>query len=335
VADRVVTPAVAQRRADEALPTVAQLMIEVMRRVTYVGKDQQNTEGGRYNFRGIDDVVNALGPAMREVGILCLPTVEWAERQLTKTTRGKTTRETIVRIRYTFYGPRGDSISAVTEGESLDAGDKGTAKAFSVAFRIALIQGFALPTDEPDPDSFSYERGDDRDDDRARDERPSRRDRRGRDDDDRRGEDRDDRRGRNDDQWRGRPTLRDKFGDDERSDLIDTDDPEERRNQELTILKDKLRAKGLDKGAAADRFVDIFGEELPSAPAELIEAFTALIIQLGGLPEIAEDPAKQHPAVARLMAVRDAKEGVQEQMADDRDGPGGDDRWGPAPKVNR
>ena len=101
VADTVASPAVAQRRADDALPTVAQLMIEVMRRVTFVGKDQQNTEGGRYNFRGIDDVVNALGPAMRDVGILCLPTVEWAERQLTKTTRGKTTRETIVRIRYT------------------------------------------------------------------------------------------------------------------------------------------------------------------------------------------------------------------------------------------
>ena len=28
----------------------------------------------------------------------------------------------------------------------------------SVAFRIALLQALALPTDEPDPDSYSYER---------------------------------------------------------------------------------------------------------------------------------------------------------------------------------
>ena len=40
----------------------------------------------------------------------------------------------------------------------MDSGDKATAKAMSVAFRTALLQALALPTDEPDPDSQSYER---------------------------------------------------------------------------------------------------------------------------------------------------------------------------------
>ena len=40
----------------------------------------------------------------------------------------------------------------------MDGGDKATAKAMSVAFRIALLQALALPTSEPDPDSTSYER---------------------------------------------------------------------------------------------------------------------------------------------------------------------------------
>ncbi len=40
----------------------------------------------------------------------------------------------------------------------MDGGDKATAKAMSVAFRIALLQALALPTSEPDPDSSSYER---------------------------------------------------------------------------------------------------------------------------------------------------------------------------------
>jgi len=336
---------------------VAELMIEVMRRVTYVGKDQQNTEGGRYYFRGIDDVVNALGPAMRDVGILCLPSVEWSERQNTKTTRGKDTRETLVRTRYTFTGPRGDSISVVTEGESLDAGDKGTAKAQTVAWRIALIQSFALPTDEPDPDSFTYERGDD---DRDYDDRPRREDRRGRrerdDDRDDRRRDRgdDDRNDRDEDRWRGRPTARDHFGTDEeraqgerrrreatrrvnadegneRDDLLDTDDPRVRRDQALLTLKDKIKDKGINKGKASDVFADIFGEELQDAHPELIEKFTALIVQLGFLPDIDAEPDKQHPAVVRLMAVRDnpdiahavrdAKDSVREQMAHDRDDP--------------
>ena len=40
----------------------------------------------------------------------------------------------------------------------MDSGDKATPKAMSVAFRIALLQALALPTDEPDPDSYAYER---------------------------------------------------------------------------------------------------------------------------------------------------------------------------------
>ena len=40
--------------------------------------------------------------------------------------------------------------------ESWDTGDKAMPKAMSVAMRTALIQALALPTDEPDPDSFTY-----------------------------------------------------------------------------------------------------------------------------------------------------------------------------------
>jgi hypothetical protein len=43
-------------------------------------------------------------------------------------------------------------------GEAFDSGDKATAKAMSVAFRIALLQGLSLPTDETDPDAQTYER---------------------------------------------------------------------------------------------------------------------------------------------------------------------------------
>ena len=63
-----------------------------------------------------------------------------------------------VKVRYTVYGPAGDTLVGVTAGESMDSGDKGTAKAMSVAFRVFLLQSLCLPTDEPDPDSEVYER---------------------------------------------------------------------------------------------------------------------------------------------------------------------------------
>jgi hypothetical protein len=63
-----------------------------------------------------------------------------------------------VKVTYTFIGANGDSIKATVVGEAMDAGDKATAKAMSVAFRTALLQALSLPTDEPDPDSSSYER---------------------------------------------------------------------------------------------------------------------------------------------------------------------------------
>jgi hypothetical protein len=283
-------------------------MIEVMREVLFVGKDQRNREQ-KFNFRGIDDVTRALGTSLRTHGVLTIPEVIDAQRRDCKTTGGKNSRETILRVRFTFTCASGDELVVITEGESLDSGDKGTAKAMSVAWRTALIIAFSLPTDEPDPDSYSYERErDDRRDDRPR--RDDRRERNGRDD-------RDDR-PRN----RARTTPDRVSAEDgnERDDLIDTEDVDQLRDQMLLTLKDKIRYYKIDKGRAGDTFEAIFGEELQDADPDLIEKFTALIVQLGGLPDIDAEPAEQHPAVVKLMSVRDAKDDVQEQMAADRDG---------------
>jgi len=63
-----------------------------------------------------------------------------------------------VRERRLRIGPGGDRLEATVAGEAMDAGDKATAKAMSVAFRIVLLQALALPTDDTDPDATSYER---------------------------------------------------------------------------------------------------------------------------------------------------------------------------------
>jgi hypothetical protein len=138
-------------------PTIVVALSAVMNDVQAVRKDSRNTQQN-YPFRGIDAVMNAAGPALRRHGVVVVPNCERVEYRDVHTTSGKPSRECTVTVRFTFYGPAGDSISCVTPGESMDFGDKGAPKAMSVAFRIALLQALCLPTDEPDPDAASYER---------------------------------------------------------------------------------------------------------------------------------------------------------------------------------
>lgn len=137
---------------------VQQALAAVMADVQAVGKTGRNAQQG-YDFRGIDAVVNAVGPALRRHGVLVLPRLR-SYRHDTVEVGGKRTPmgHVLVEVEYLFTGPAGDSLPVVAPGEAMDSGDKATAKAMSVAFRIALLQALALPTHEPDPDASTYER---------------------------------------------------------------------------------------------------------------------------------------------------------------------------------
>lgn len=138
-------------------PTVIEALLAAMADVQAVGKAGHNKEFN-YSFRGIDATVNAVGPAFRKHGVIVMPVNTEARYRDVQTSRGKPSRECTVTVTYRFYGPAGDHIDAVVPGESMDSGDKGTAKAMSVAYRIVLLQALCIPTDEADPDSQGYER---------------------------------------------------------------------------------------------------------------------------------------------------------------------------------
>lgn len=136
-------------------PTVVQALSLVMADVGAVAKDGVNQQQ-RFYFRGVDAVVNAASPAFRRRGVVVIPTVIEKSRAVTNTSKGSTMNVVDVTVKYTFYGPAGDSVTAVVAAEAFDSGDKATAKAMSVAFRTALLQTLALPTDESDPDDDHY-----------------------------------------------------------------------------------------------------------------------------------------------------------------------------------
>lgn len=136
--------------------TAAEVIAEVMRDVQAVGKHDRNSAQG-FNFRGIDAVVNAVGPALRKAGGFIVPSVDRVTYDVTQTAKGASLTVARVIVTYCVYGQTGEPIYGSATAEAFDSGDKATAKAMSVAYRTFLLQLFCLPTDEPDPDTFSYE----------------------------------------------------------------------------------------------------------------------------------------------------------------------------------
>ena len=112
-----------------------------------IGKDDFNSQQ-KYNFRGIDAVMNALNPVMRKYGLFCTPEVLNQTREERVTTNGGTLKYSLLTVKYTVYAPDGSTVSATVIGEGMDSGDKASNKALSVAFKYAMFQLFCIPTEE-------------------------------------------------------------------------------------------------------------------------------------------------------------------------------------------
>ncbi|RYJ29392.1 phage protein [Streptomyces sp. L-9-10] len=136
--------------------------LRVRKDVRAISKNEQYNGGGtRFNFRGVDTVVNTFGPVTLRHGINIFPVGIDAEHRDTTTSKGNKMRECTVTVSWMVMGPKGDTLPALlkTRGEALDSADKGTAKAQSVALRVLLLTGGLTPTHDKDPDSSHVERG--------------------------------------------------------------------------------------------------------------------------------------------------------------------------------
>lgn len=131
-------------------------IVSLMEAVRSVGKGQRNDSQG-FQFRGIDDVLNAVGPAIRDCHITVKPRVQEIKHEVRALRGDRTINHYIVRVDYDFQVPHGEVHTVEAAGEAMDSGDKGLSKAQSVAYRTALIQMLALPTGERDPDKDTYE----------------------------------------------------------------------------------------------------------------------------------------------------------------------------------
>lgn len=134
-----------------------ELVAKVMQDVRALSKDQRNKDQG-FMFRGIDDVMGVVGPALRQHGLVVQSETLSNERDSYDTKSGTRMSRAVVGMRYLFTAPDDTVVWTEAYGEAADAGDKCVSKAMSVAYRTAILQMLCLPTGEPDPDETSHER---------------------------------------------------------------------------------------------------------------------------------------------------------------------------------
>lgn len=134
-------------------------IIATMKDIGAIGKDQKNTFDG-YKFRGIDDVYNALQPAMIKNGIFVAPTLLEMVQEDRTSRKGEQMIHTSLKVQFTFYADDGSFIETVVPGEAADRSDKSINKAMSAAFKYACFQTFCIPVAEmKDADAESPEIG--------------------------------------------------------------------------------------------------------------------------------------------------------------------------------
>lgn len=145
---------------DPEMVPVGIAWLRVRREIRAIAKGElYNALGTKFNFRGVDTVVNVFGPVTLKHGVNVMSSKVEATYGEKSTKNGGKMRECSVLVTWTIMGPMGDTLTLQTMGEALDTADKSTTKAQSVALRTLLL-GFGLtPTHDKDPDADRHERG--------------------------------------------------------------------------------------------------------------------------------------------------------------------------------
>jgi hypothetical protein len=129
----------------------------VMAEIGAIGKEKKNQQQG-FMYRGIDDVMNALQPALVKHKVFIAPDVLSEQREERASKNGGVMFSVRLEISYKFYTTDGSFIETKVIGEAMDSGDKATNKAMSIGYKYACFQVFCIPTEEmKDPDADIHE----------------------------------------------------------------------------------------------------------------------------------------------------------------------------------
>lgn len=123
------------------------LQIQAALAKTGVAKDRKTTGAVSFNYRGIDEMLEALAPLLAESKLIITPYLQ--ERTCTEyqSKQGGSLFNTCVVVDYHLISVEDQTPHVVrVPGEAMDSGDKGTNKAMSSAYKNMAIQTFCIPT---------------------------------------------------------------------------------------------------------------------------------------------------------------------------------------------
>jgi hypothetical protein len=112
---------------------------------TGIGKDGRNQQQN-YSFRGVEQVLNTLSPALVKHGLVVLPRM--VSREVVERTTAKGSLQFFVTVgaEFDFVAVAdGSKHTVVTYGEAQDTADKATNKAMSAAYKYAAFLAFCIP----------------------------------------------------------------------------------------------------------------------------------------------------------------------------------------------
>lgn len=145
---------------DQPQPTgIYQAMAAILAEIPSIGKDNRNKDQG-FQYRGIDDVYNALHPLLAKHKVFMAPTVLSRTSEDRATKNGGALQCVTLSVEYRFFHADGSFISCTVMGEGRDTSDKATNKAMAAAHKYALLQTFCIPTEDigqDDPDAETPE----------------------------------------------------------------------------------------------------------------------------------------------------------------------------------
>lgn len=150
-----------------ALPKVPETIqpsdMNIFQRIAAISREAgalapESKGGVPFPFRGVDGTVNHLTPLLNKYGVFVVPAGgshlvterEILDKQGNPT--GRIVKTSQIDQSWNIYGPDGFGFTATTYGLADDFADRSTAQAQSVAYRIALLQIFHLPTQTKEPE---------------------------------------------------------------------------------------------------------------------------------------------------------------------------------------
>lgn len=118
-----------------------------------IAKKHRNQQAD-YQYRSIDDVLNALAPLLAKHRLCVLPRILEREGASVHTVEPMT--HVAIRAAFDLVSSLDGSTHTVESyGEALDVSDKATAKAISAAYKSAMLQTFCVPVPQEEADSDS------------------------------------------------------------------------------------------------------------------------------------------------------------------------------------